>query len=172
LGKLNFRTVLGIGCLALVGVILLAVLIGLQRGIGGGTNSVGETTVQYVSMRADRCINLLIWTDAVGSAGTSAQSAVFGSGSVEGFFTSADGKRMGWNWNAPREKGGDFRLNGTTYDLANGIVFLVSTRGGQVRVTQLDLDLSKVEAHKRGFEAFANSQPRVAEFVSDAIGGK
>jgi hypothetical protein len=172
LDKLNFRTVLSIGGLALVGVILLAVVLRLQRGIGGGTNSVGDTTVQYVSMRGDGAVNLLIWSDAFRSAGTHAESALFGSPRVEGFFTSVDGKRISWTWKAPSERGGDFQLNGTSYDLANGTVFLVSTKGGQVRVTQLDVDLSTVQANKQGFEAFAKDQPRVAQFVAEAAGGK
>ena len=169
--KRSFTAVVIIGGLALLGVILLGVWFGLQRGIGGGTNSVGETSVQYVSISGDGRISLLIWSDAVRNAGTRAESALLWS-RVEGFFSSADGQRIDWAWKAPREKGGDFRLNGTPYDLANGTLFLVSTRGGEVRVTQLDVDLSKVQADKQGFEDFAKGQPRVAQFIAEAPGQK
>jgi hypothetical protein len=171
MGKRIFTAVAIIGCLALVSGVILVVWFGVQ-GIGGGTNSVGETTVQYVSISADGRISLLIWSDAVRSAGSRAESALFRSSSVEGFFSSVDGKRIDWRWKAPREKGGDFQLDGTPYDLAKGTLFLVSTQGAQVRVTQLNVDLSKVQADKQGFEAFAKDQPRVAQFVAEAAARK
>jgi len=96
---------------------------------------------------------------------------LFGS-SAQGFFSSADGRRVDWKWKAPKEKGGDFQINGIPHDLANGTLFLVSTKGGQVRVTQLDVDLSKVQSDKQGFEAFANTQPKVAQFIAEAAGQK
>jgi len=105
------------------------------------------------------------------SAGTTAESGLFGS-SVEGLFSSADGSRIEWKWKAPKEKGEDFRINGTPYDLANGTLFLVSTKGGQVQVMQLDVDLSKVQSDRQGFEAFAKNQPKVAQFIAEASGQK
>jgi hypothetical protein len=48
----------------------------------------------------------------------------------------------------------------------------VSTKGGQVRVTQLAVDLSNVPSDKQGFEAFANTQPKVAQFIAEAAGQK
>jgi hypothetical protein len=89
-----------------------------------------------------------------------------------GFFSSANGKRVEWAWKAPQERGGRFQLNGTAYDLANGTLFLVSTKGGQIRVTQLDVDLSQVQPDKQGFEAFAKEQPRIAQFFADGAGRK
>jgi hypothetical protein len=72
----------------------------------------------------------------------------------------------------PKENGGDFQIDGRPYDLAKGTLFLVSTKASQVRVTQLDVDLSKVQTDKQGFEAFAEDQPKVAEFVAEASGQK
>jgi len=157
-----------IGALAVVGVLVLFMF---RTGIGGGATSVGDTAVQYVSISPDGRISLLIWSDLPDKAGSSSEGGLFGS-TAEGFFSSADGRRVDWKWKAPREKGGDFQINGTPHDLANGTLFLVSTKGGQIQVTQLEVDLSKVHSDKQGFEAFANAQPKVAKFIAEAAGQK
>jgi hypothetical protein len=157
-------TVAIIGGLAVVAVLMLFMF---RTGMGGGATSVGDTSVQYVSISPDGRISLLIWSDLTAKAGSSSEGNLFGS-SAEGFFSSADGRRVDWKWKAPKEKGGDFQINGTPYDLANGTLFLVSTKAGQVRVTQLDVDLSTVQPGKQGLEAFAKKEPRVAKFIAEA----
>ncbi len=139
--------------------------------MGGGTTSVGQTSVHYVGISPDRRINLVIWSDSLGAAETSGDSGLVGS-TAERFFTSVDGKRIDWKWRVPKEKGGDFRLNGTPYDLANGTLFLVSTKGGRVRVTQLDVDLSRVQPNAQAFEALAKNEPTIAKFIAEASGEK
>ena len=161
-------TVAIIGGLTVAAVLLLFMF---RTGMGGGATSVGDTSVQYVSISRDGRISLLIWSDLTGKGGSSSEGGLFGS-SAQGFFSSADGRRVDWKWKAPKEKGGDFQINGIPHDLANGTLFLVSTKGGQVRVTQLDVDLSKVQSDKQGFEAFANTQPKVAQFIAEAAGQK
>src|SRR5262245_56041622 len=157
-----------LGGLALVVVVLLFTS---RSGMGGGATSVGDTSVQYVSIRSDGRISLLIWSDLTDKSGSNSEGSLFGS-SAEGFCSSADGGRVDWRWKAQNEKGGDFQSNGMPHDLANGTLFLVSTKGGQVQVTQLDVDLSKVQSDKQGFEAFANTQPKVAKFIAEAAGQK
>jgi len=159
-----------LGCLALVAIAVLVFWFA-GRAMGGGTTSVGQTSVQYVSISSDRRISLIIWSDGLGTAETRGDSGLFGS-SAEGFFSSVDGKRIDWKWKAPKEKGGDFQLNGTPYDLANGTLFLVSTKGGQVRVTQLDVDLSRVRPNAQAFEALTKNEPTIAKFIADAAGQK
>jgi hypothetical protein len=127
--------------------------------------------VQYVSINPEGGLSLVIWSDLQGKGGNTCHSGLFGS-HCEGFFSSADGRRIDWEWKAPKEKGGDFQINGTSYELANGTLFLVSTKGGKVRVTQLDVDLSRVKSGKRGFEAFVKTEPRVAQFIAEASGQK
>jgi hypothetical protein len=156
-----------IGCLGLVGVVILRQL---TLSGGGGTTPVGETYVTYLLLN-DR-IALVVWTDNTGFSGHESESSLFSGASARGSFSSVDGKRIDWEWNAPKEKGGDFQLNGTPYDLANGTLFLVSTKGGQVRVTQLDVDLSKVQPNKEGFEALAKNDPKISQFIAEATGEK
>jgi hypothetical protein len=157
-----------LGVFALVAVVMLF----MSRGaIGGGVTSVGDTSVQHVSISSDGRISLLVWSDLTGKGSSSSDGDLFGS-SAEGFFSSADGRRIDWQWKAPKEKGGDFRINGIPHDLANGTLFLVSTKGGQVRVAQLDVDLSKVQSDRQGLETFAKTQPKVAQFIAEASGQK
>jgi hypothetical protein len=136
---------------------------------GGGSSSVGDTSVTFV--RSDRGLAIVIWSDAVGASGSGTESGLFSS-TARGHFTAADGSKIHWSWHGPREKGGDFQLDGQPYDLANGTVILVATKGGKVRVTQLDVDLSKVPPNVQGIKALAKSEARVARFVADAAGKK
>ena len=168
MSKRIFTTVAIIGCLALVAVVMVGLWFLLGAGARGGTTSVGGTSVQYVSITPDGRISLVIWSDLNGGGGNNSESTLFGSTRCEGFFSSPDGRRIDWEWKAAKEKGGDFQINGMPHDLANGTLFLVSTKGGQVRVTQLDVDLSKVKPDKQGFEAFAKNQPKVAQFIAEA----
>ncbi|MBI3411598.1 MAG: hypothetical protein HY040_24990 [Planctomycetes bacterium] len=181
MGKRLFttRSVAIVGCLVLVTlVVILGVWLTLGLGPrgprlainGGGTCSVGETAVEYV-FSGDK-IALAIWCAGIhGPSGSSSESGLFSSTS-RGFFSSADGKRIKWAWQDPREKGGDFEIDGTRYDLADGGLFLLSTKDGQVRVTQLDVDLSQVQANTQGFEALAKKEPRIAKFIAEASGQK
>ena len=160
------------GYLSVVAVVILVVwVLEFASAMGGGGISVGHTSAQYVSTGRDGRIALLIWTDLTGQTGSSADGGLFGA-TCNGYASSPDGRRVDWRWKAPKEKGGDFRINGTRYDLAGGTLFLVSTKGGQVRVTQLDADLSKVRTDGEGIETFAKNQPEVARFIAEASGPK
>ena len=99
------------------------------------------------------------------------ESGPFGS-NAWGTFTPTKGKKITWEWKGAREKGGDFQFNGKPYDLAKGTLLLVSTKGAEVRVTQMDVDLSKVEPNEKGFEGLAKKHPTIAEFIREASGDK
>jgi len=138
--------------------------------VGGGTFSVDETSVEY--LLSDRGIALAMWCARTeGPSGSSSESGLF-STTASGFFTSADGKQIKWEWNHPRDKGGDFKIDGTAYDLANGTLFLMSIKAGKLEVTQLDVDLSQVQANAHGFHALAKMEPKIARFFAEAAGNK
>jgi len=166
------RIILG-SAAAILAVALVIVIVALffpRQAMGSGGMSMGETNVSYF-YSGDR-IALLIWNDAPGPAGSGGESNLFTS-SAKGFFTSAGGKRIEWAWMEPKERGGDFQIDGKPFDLANGTLLLVSTKGGQVSVTQLDVDLSKVQANssretRKAFEGIAKNEPQVAKFLADA----
>jgi hypothetical protein len=71
-----------------------------------------------------------------------------------------------------KRKGGDFQISGTAFDLAKGALFLVSTKDGPVRITQLNIDLSNLRADKQAFEALAKNEPKIAQFIAIAAGKK
>jgi hypothetical protein len=161
-------TIAAVACLALVAMVLLFRIGG---GPGGGGMSFGETSVQYVSVSSDGHADLVVWSDLAGPASQGGDSGLFGA-EAAGSVSAADGRRVDWEWKEPAARGGAFRINGTPYDLADGTLFLVSTNGGQVRVTQLDFDLSGVRPDKHGFEGLAEKEPRVAQFDAAASRGK
>src|SRR5262245_18620806 len=132
---------------------------------GGGSTSVGQTSVDY--KRSTRGLALVIWWDSDGPSESGSESGPLGS-SAWGTFTPAKGNKITWEWKGAREKGGDFKINGKPYDLSKGTLLLVSTRGGELRVTQLDVDLSKVEPNEKGFQGLAKKHEKVAKFIADA----
>jgi hypothetical protein len=71
-----------------------------------------------------------------------------------------------WEWVTRDGRTGAVTVNGTTYDAAAGRVFLVATRGGQVRVRQVRADLAGVRPQRAGFLALADGDPEIARFVA------
>jgi hypothetical protein len=136
---------------------------------GGGSTSVGPTSVDY--KRSTKGLALVIWWDSGGPSESGSESGPFGS-NAWGSFSPAKGKKITWEWKGAREKGGDFKINGKPYDLGKGTLLLVSTKGGEVRVTQLDVDVSKVEPNEKGFQGLAKKHPKIAEFIREASGEK
>jgi hypothetical protein len=59
-------------------------------------------------------------------------------------------------------------LGGTTYDLAKGGVFLVSTQDGKLSVVQLQHDVSQIKPTVESFESLAKANPDIAAFVAGA----
>jgi hypothetical protein len=132
---------------------------------GAGGLTLGKTSVDYV--RSNRGIALVIWWDGVGAAeGGSDES------NARGSYSPTKDKRIEWQWKGAKHKGGDFKIDGKPYDLAKGTLILVSTKDTKVQVTQLDVDLSKLEPDKKGFEALAKEQPKVAKFIAEVSGQK
>jgi hypothetical protein len=189
------RILILVAILGVLGIVAFLMVLGfvladpMQTGAGGGGFSAGKCNVQYVTFGANQRTALVILTDATGTSGSEAESGLFIRSCAKGFVTSAEGKRIEWEWIAPRDKGGDFSLDGAAYDLTDGTLFLVATKGGQVRVTQLDVDLSKfptiptmrdalpqpprIDAAGRdklstAIKDWAKDHPRVAQFLAEA----
>jgi len=69
---------------------------------GGGSTSVGPTSVDY--SRSTRGLALVIWWDSDGAGESGSESSPFGSNAM-GSFTPAKGKKITWEWKGAREKG-------------------------------------------------------------------
>jgi hypothetical protein len=169
----------------LAGIVLLAWLVGALLGLwpllpsfsglapqpqsyaGTGISRVGPITVSYVDGKQGLAI--LVWCDISGQAGgSSGNSTSGGAGSAEYASTvrAADGRQVAWTWLTPDNAGGKFTLNGTDYDLAEGRLFLVSTKDGKAVVRQLQRDFSQVRPDS--LQRFADSDPDVARFITEA----
>jgi hypothetical protein len=165
--------------LALIAVVVLVVgwlaLGGPQRGqrltiMDCKSCPVGETTVEYVL--SDRGIALSLWCAGRNHrVGFSSQSVYIGSttSTADGSFSIDDRKPIKWEWQNPREKGGDFEINGTRYDLSKGTLFHLSTKDGLLQVTQLDVDLSQIQPSTEGFEGLAQKVPRLAKLIAETL---
>jgi hypothetical protein len=136
---------------------------------GGGSMTVGQTSVDF--RRSTRGLALVIWWDSDGASESASESGPFGS-NAWGAFTPAKGKKITWEWKGAREKGGDFTLNGKPYDLAKGTLLLVSTKGGDIRVTQLDVDLSQIKPNEKGLQGLAKKHDKLAKFIAEASAQK
>jgi hypothetical protein len=59
-------------------------------------------------------------------------------------------------------------VNGKAYDLEDGALFLVRTRGGDAKVTQLKQDLAGMQATHESWQRFAKESSEVKDFVAQA----
>jgi hypothetical protein len=158
-----------LGCLVLVAGALVVWVTTSFRGAvtGAGGMPVGESYVQFLHFGGDSRIGLVIWSDMDGTRGSTGESGLFQS-NYQGFASSPDGRRIDWEWKSSDKKGGAFQINGTAYDLGQGKLFLVSTKGGPVRVTQVNVNLANVTPDPQRFAALAKSEPKIAEFIAES----
>ena len=66
-------------------------------------------------------------------------------GTAEGFQSLPNGGKITWQCETPDGESGTVLLNGQSYDLSKGGIFLVSTRDANIRVLQLNRDISMLK---------------------------
>ena len=126
------------------------------------------------SARKSDAIAFVIWADVrmgSGSWGGAAKGA-FARGEKQG-----EQEFVRWEWKPEGGTTGTLMLNEEPYVLEKGTLFLVSTRGGQPRVKQLDKDLSvlkdkQFEQFVESLKALAKSDKEISEFFVGAGKGK
>jgi len=140
-----------------------------SRSTPPGANMAGGGLGQarYVFLQWKEGLEIMIWHDVLGGSGEGK-----GSGSTtdpiyryQGYAESSDGRRFDWEVQTADGKTALFKIDDTRYDLADGRLFLVTTRGGRTEVRQLDRDLSGVQPDWESIVVFAKSDPDVAEFA-------
>jgi hypothetical protein len=127
--------------------------------------------VSYVYLRWQQGLELMIWHDVVdasmgrGTGATGASTYQYG-----GRAEAVDGR--GFTWDLETEDGvtAEFRIDGRRYDLANGRLFVVTTRPGETAVEQLQRDLDNVRANRESCIAFAQGDPDVQAFLERNAG--
>jgi hypothetical protein len=143
----------------------------------GGIMAVGEsdeTTVQYVS-RGDGLL-VIVWSDLSGraagvrsEAGSSTNFAG-SSGRTEWHSSvqASDGRAVQLKCATTDGKTWTVTVNSKGYPLEDGALFLVRTRGGSAKVSQVKQDLSGLQATKETWQRLAKENPEVRDFMVQA----
>src|SRR5438093_1027426 len=108
---------------------------GHSAGMGGF--SIGSTQGDICTFN-DR-VALVVWVDAMGLGHGGGSSS--GQPTFEGHSLFADGRKVVWTCSTRDGKNGIVTVDGVRHDLAQGSVFLISTKGGITKVEQLPIDL-------------------------------
>jgi hypothetical protein len=94
-----------------------------------------------------------------------------------GEFRTRDGRTVPWSCTTPDGKTGTVTIAGADFDLAQGPLFLVTTRGAKPRVQQLTTDVNvpgplgkgeEFDAARKRLEALSQSDETVKAFVKGA----
>jgi hypothetical protein len=105
----------------------------------------------------------VVWSDAPGGGGGSASSNDQGVKCVGSLLARA-GQRVEFRCDTKDGKTGPVAINGITYELADGNLFLVCTEGEQSRVKQLKHDVSQWKFESESLKAVGPNEPEIAEF--------
>jgi hypothetical protein len=83
----------------------------------------------------------------------------------QGFIAAPDGRRFDYQLETRDGRSLQCRLNGEEYDLSQGALFLVKTKGGRTEVEQLRRDLSTVQPDPESCKDFVRKDPAVSQFL-------
>ncbi len=126
----------------------------------------------YTFLQCNEGLTIMIWDDIGEShsnhgTGSTSDPVFRQSGQAE----SPDGRSYYYQVESEDGISGRFTIDGKEFDLSQGTLFLVKTRGGETRVQQLSRDLlevsfDEVSFNNEAFWGFAASDPDVAELIS------
>ena len=109
----------------------------------------------------------VILSDVVGPSKVETKS----SGKISGQQRSTDGRQVDWQCDTSDGKTGTVTLNGQVYDLAQGSLFLVSTKGTEARMLQLKRDTMKLKVGndpKVTLESLIKGDEEIGPFFANA----
>jgi hypothetical protein len=134
--------------------------------VGAGSTFIRATTAQFATV--DGRVAVVVWSNfkgqgVTGSDSSSESTTVHAGGNCR----SAGGAGVVWRWETADGKSGSVTVNGVSYDLANGPLFLVSAKGNDVQVHQLKRELG-MPPETEAFEGLTKDDPDVAGFVAAA----
>src|SRR5262245_4731510 len=108
---------------------------------GSGSFAYGRTTVTYGTWGDGTAV--LVWSDTDGPGGGVANSSPEGA-RYRGRARASDDRLVEWECSTTDGKTGPVTINGETYELSSGPLFLVTTRGGKTEVQQLHRSLANI----------------------------
>jgi hypothetical protein len=121
----------------------------------------------FLLLRWQEGLDVLIWHDVSGSAWAHSAGSTEGSVYAEqGSAQSADGRGFAWEVQTKDGKTGQVRIDDASYELSEGTLFIVTTKGGTTEARQLVRDLSGLPLDNEGILAFAESDPDLAVFLT------
>ena len=109
----------------------------------------------------------VILSDVVGSSGARSSGGTGQPSRYRGYQESPDGRKVEWQCETPDGKTGTITISGQSYDLAQGSLFLVATKGGGSRVLQLKRDTLKLTGQER-LEHLLKDDTDVGQFFVEA----
>lgn len=121
----------------------------------------------YLFLRWTEGLEVMLWHDLNGEGTT--DSAGFDTGRLfieRGSAHSADGRSITWEVQTVDGTMGEVQIGGSRYDLADGTLYLVATKGGAADVKQLSRDLSDLPLDHDAVLAFARHDPDLAAFLN------
>jgi hypothetical protein len=165
-----------IGYRSLLGIMLTLCLLTLMFGCGPGTEPGGSTffgVFKKASVYAGGWgtgTAVVIWTD-IEQGGSSGLSGSPGRREYSGGMGAMpDGRKVQWKCVTTDGKTGPVTINGIEHQLANGPLFLVTTRNGKTEVKQLQRDFSKMVADVESMNRLTLQDKDVSQFIEAADG--
>ncbi len=109
----------------------------------------------------------VVWCDAAGGGGASSSSNSQGV-KCQGTLLGRDGRRIEFSCETKDGKTGRAAINGETFELADGNLFVVATEREQPRVKQLKRDLGTLKFERDALEAFGRNDAEILGFFTEA----
>ncbi len=158
------------GMKASIVVLLVLALSGCVRSTPPGASTAGGEVGEgaYTFMQWKEGLTILIWDDIRGShsnhgSGSSSDPVFRQSGQAE----SPDGRSYSYQVETEDGITARFTIDGKAFDLSQGTLFLVKTRGAETNVRQLSRDLSEVPFTNEALREMAQSDPDVAALIGN-----
>jgi hypothetical protein len=154
-------------------------IVGLLTGCAPKSTPPGDNSISGVAEGArysyhywDEGLALLFWYDFSSGGG-----GCVGSGSTEDpvYRLECDvdnlaGQRVKWLAETTDGVAADLWIDGRQYDLANGTMFLIATRGNSLQIEQVARDLSQLAPDVDELAALATEDPAVIDFIAQMTG--
>jgi len=135
--------------------------------VGMGGDPYGKTVASWVLWGNKTAI--IVWSDAQfyqgGGLSDNGELLTVHERATHSLF---DGTYLEWDLSTRDGRSGQVTINGVTYELSDGCLFLVSTKGGVIRVVQLGRDWIQEYPAEEAAKRLAKSDTEVIRFIAAA----
>ncbi|HEY48332.1 MAG: hypothetical protein AMJ88_05205 [Anaerolineae bacterium SM23_ 63] len=123
----------------------------------------------YEFYRWEEGLTLMIWFDGAQSSACSSSSSTNDPQFVlQCHAVSRSDVRFDWHLETEDGLTADFSIDGQSFDLDDGKLFLISTSSGEAEVTQIERDLSGVRPEADSITEFSLDDPVIQGFIHDS----